>query len=80
MARHPAAALIFALTSLPGIAADPWQAYMIGQGDYRWLGMRIYDAQLWRGQPPNSHDPGTCSTRRSPYASPMRETSVGNAW
>ncbi|MGO4763348.1 chalcone isomerase family protein [Cupriavidus sp. 2KB_3] len=61
MARH-LAALTLALAAMPGIAADSWrdalpQAQMIGQGDYRWFGMRIYDAQLWRGQPPASNNP-----------------------
>lgn len=61
MARH-LAALMLALTALPGIAAASWrdalpQAHMIGQGNYRWLGMRIYEAQLWRSQPPVSNDP-----------------------
>lgn len=56
------AAWTLALATLPGIAADSWrdalpQAHMIGQGEYRWLGMRIYEAQLWRDQPPIPGDP-----------------------
>lgn len=59
---RPLAALMLALATLPGVAADAWrdalpQAHMIGQGEYRWVGMRIYEAQLWRGQPRISSDP-----------------------
>jgi hypothetical protein len=54
--KRQLAALLLGLSALPGIAAEAWRdalphAQMIGQGDYRWLGMRIYEAQLWTGQP-----------------------------
>ncbi|WP_227460750.1 chalcone isomerase family protein [Cupriavidus pauculus] len=54
--KRQLAALLLGLSTLPGIAAEAWRdalphAQMIGQGDYRWLGMRIYEAQLWTGQP-----------------------------
>ena len=54
--KRQLAALLLGLSTLPGIAAEAWRdalphAQMIGQGDYRWLGMRIYEAQLWMGQP-----------------------------
>jgi len=50
------------MAALPGIAAESWrdalpQAQMIGQGDYRWLGILIYEAQLWRDPSPISNDP-----------------------
>ena len=52
--------IVFAMTlaSLASAAAETWReavpqaaaSRMIGEGEYRWLGMRIYTAQLWSAQ------------------------------
>lgn len=46
---------VFALCSQVALAA-PWQdavpgARMVGEGDMRWMGFRIYTAQLWSADP-----------------------------
>lgn len=51
-------AFVLALVPLAGAAAEMWRealpqaadTRMIGEGEYRWLGMRIYTAQLWSAQ------------------------------
>lgn len=63
------AALVLACAALPGIAAEPCreslpEARMIGQGEYRWLGLRVYVAQLWMARAPVSG--GAAAAANSP--------------
>ena len=54
-------ALIITTTALTCTAAEAWrdalpQARQIGEGEYRWFGLRIYYAQLWASQRPVTPD------------------------